>query len=519
VGWFPPDTWACKIGPLRSVDEEAGTSDKPSRREGRLGLKVFEACVTIPTVTLIAVLFARNPDADWWLVLWAVTIAAVEILPVPAWHGLQVSVGFPLLMVVAFVYAPPAAAITAFVGASDPREFRGEVGLLRALFNRSQVALSVLAASAVFHALADLDDSPAIVLVPAALLAAVVDYVINSGIVTIAVSLNTGMAPMRVIRELRVGRLSEFLISYLGLAFFGLFLAKFYEELGFWTVPVFVFPLLLARQMFFRSKALEEAHKELQDREQLLRALSNRMAEEREDERLQIAAFLHDDLAQHLFRLSIQVDVARRHLASGKLDDTERTLEEITETKNRTSDRIRALIRDLHRSPLGRAGLEEALHSFIGETVRDSDVRFHTDIDELPLPPPIALLVYHIAREGIMNALKHAQAQNVWVTVKPVGEEVELVLRDDGVGFDTGAPEPEGHFGLTMMRERALVAGGTIELVSAPGEGTTITVRIPTSWLQTGTAEPEHAPTPSPAGASPDTVPAPRGSSHESVPA
>ncbi|OFW78993.1 MAG: hypothetical protein A2Z48_05095 [Actinobacteria bacterium RBG_19FT_COMBO_70_19] len=270
--------------------------------------------------------------------------------------------------------------------------------------------------------------------------------------------------------------------------------------------------------MFFRSKALEEAHRELQDREQLLRALSNRMAEERQDERLQIAAFLHDDLAQHLFRLSIQVDVARRHLAAGKLDETELSLEEIKETKNRTSDRIRALIRDLHRSPLGRAGLAEALHSFIAETARDSDVRVHTDIDELPLPPPIALLLYHIAREGVMNALKHAQAQNVWVTVKPVDDEVKLVLRDDGIGFDTADSAPEGHYGLTMMRERALVAGGTIEMRSAPGQGTTITVQIPTSWLapegQERTAAHPVAPQ---AGASPGTAPSHPGPSAESV--
>lgn len=501
----------------RAVEEwEIATSRQPKVEDRNRGLKLFELSITVPTLVLVTFLYARNPATDWWLLLWAATIALVEILPVPAWHGLQVSVGFPLLMVVAFVYAPAPAAITAFVGASDPREFRGEVGILRAMFNRSQVALSVLAASAVFHSLADLDSSRAVVLVPAALLAAVVDYVINSGVVTIAVSLNTGMAPARVIRELRVGRLSEFLVSYLGLAFFGLFLAKFYRENGFWAVPVFVIPVLLARQMFFRAKALEEAHKELQDREQLLRALSNRMAEERQDERLQIAAFLHDDLAQHLFRLSIQVDVARRHLAAGKLDDTEQTLEEIKETKNRTSDRIRALIRDLHRSPLGRAGLEEALHSFIAETARDSEVRFHTDIDELPLPPPIALLLYHIAREGVMNALKHAQAQNVWLTVKPIRDEVELVLRDDGVGFDTDVPAPEGHFGLTMMRERAHVVGGTIELKARPGAGATITVRLPTSWL--ATEEPEQRPTPPP-DASPGSAPAPRGPATESVPA
>ena len=67
-----------------------------------------------------------------------------------------------------------------------------------------------------------------------------------------------------------------------------------------------------------------------------------------------------------------------------------------------------------------------------------------------------------------------------------------LVLRDDGVGFDTEAPEPEGHFGLTMMRERAAVGGGSYEIESAPGEGTTIKVRFPTSWLQEDSPERER---------------------------
>jgi signal transduction histidine kinase len=242
------------------------------------------------------------------------------------------------------------------------------------------------------------------------------------------------------------------------------------------------------------------------------------MAEERQDERLQIAAFLHDDLAQHLFRLSIQVDVARRHLARGQLDETELTLEEIRETKNRTSDRIRALIRDLHRSPLGRAGLAEALHSFIAETGRESDVRFHTDIDEVELPPPIALLLYHIAREGVMNGLKHANATNMWLDVQLDGDLVEMVLRDDGTGFDSELPGPEGHYGLTMMRERALVGGGTFELTSAVGQGTSITVRFPTSWLQEAVTESPGLPsTPLPSDASPGTSPAPPGSSAESV--
>jgi signal transduction histidine kinase len=507
------------------VDQPA-TGGRPEAR--RWALELLETAVVLPTLTILALEVTRHsvadPERGWIsLIIWVAIIGLVELIPVPMWRGTHISMGFPLLMVVAFLYDPALAAAAAFLAASDPREYRRDVGPLRALFNRCQVALAVAAASAIFHSLTSIESTNALELLGAASLAAVADYLVNATLVSLAASIHYRMHPFRVIRQLRVGRLSEFVISYLGLAVFGVILAKVYDvkEIGFWAVPVFVLPLLLARQMFFRSKALEEAHKELKDREQVLRALSNRMAEERQDERMQIASYLHDDLAQLLFRLSIQVDVARRHLDSGKLGEAEQQLLEIKDTKNRTSDRIRALIRDLHRSPLGRAGLAEALHSFIADTGRDSEIRFHTDIDEVELPAPIALLLYHIAREGVMNSLKHAGASNMWLTVKPDGDEVEFVLRDDGVGFDTEAPEPEGHYGMTMMRERATVGGGTLKLESAPGEGATITVRFPTSWLQEGALAapgPEREPAAPRDGASPGTVPTPSGST-ESVPA
>ena len=489
--------------------------------------RLFELAVVLPAAIGLALALrlelpglASSQKAE--LVVWVAITAAVELIPVPLWRGTIISMGFPLLMVVAFLYPPSAAGAAAFLAASDPRELRREVGILRALFNRSTIALSVWAASAVFHGIANLPGSDWYVLIAAAVLAAAVDYLVNFGVVSLVASLHYRTSPVRIIRELRIGRLSEFVVSYLGLAVFGLFLATVFLEVGWYAVPVFVLPLLLARQMFFRSKALEEAHRELQDREHVLRALSNRMAEERQDERLQIASFLHDDLAQLLFRLSIQVDVARKHLDAGKVDEAEEVLAEIKETKNKTSDRIRALIRDLHRSPLGRAGLAEAIQGFLAEIARESEVRFHADVAEVDVPAPIALLLYHNAREAVMNALKHAEAQNIWIEVEPAGDEVQMVVRDDGLGFDTSAPGPEGHFGMTMMRERATVARGAFEVKSAPGQGTTITVRFPTSWLQEGTQSQSEPPAPAlpPAGASPDTVPTPPPSSAtESVPA
>jgi signal transduction histidine kinase len=473
----------------------------------------FELLVIIPTLVGGGLLVVHDPAAfgKWWdLLFWAALIGLVELLPVPAWRGLTISVGFPLLMVVAFLYEPAAAAAVALVGASDPREFRGEVTILRALFNRCQVALSVLAASALFHGLTPFDretdgDSQVILLVAAAA-SSLVDYAVNSGLVTIFVSLRTGVPIRQVMRELRIGRLSEFLVSYLGLGLVGLSLAFLDKEVGYEALPAILAPLLFARQMFFRSQALEEAHKELKDREQVLRSLSNAMAEERADERLQIAGYLHDDLAQVLFRLSIQVDVARKLLEKGQTENVAAQLDKIRHSKQETSDRIRALIRDLHRSPLGAKGLAEALESFTDEVGRDSSIRFHRDVEDIQLPAPIALLVYHIAREGVMNALKHAQPRDVWIAVHEEDDDIVLSLKDNGVGFDTDAPGPEGHFGMAMMRERAEVGGGRFEVESAPGEGATITVRFPKSLLQSESPPepPEGRSGSAEAGASPD---------------
>src|SRR5205814_1798040 len=113
----------------------------------------------------------------------------------------------------------------------------------------------------------------------------------------------------------------------------GLALAVLYWQVGLWVLPAVFAPLLFARQVFFRSQALSEAHQELKEREQVLRSLSNAMAEERADERQKIAAYLHDDLAQVLFRLSIQVDVARKLLDKGDISETGEQLEKIRESK------------------------------------------------------------------------------------------------------------------------------------------------------------------------------------------
>ena len=461
---------------------------RSAKRDARLLL--VELGVTIPTLVLVGLLLADAEFEPRWL-LWSVLIALIELLPVPAWRGVTISVGFPLLIMIAILYPPGVAGLLAFLGASDPRELRREVSVRLALFNRSQVSLAVIAASAVFHAAAGspiggAEGHSPVRLVFAAALAAVADYLVNGSLVAVYMSTKLRMKPWRVIRELKAGNLRQFLVSYLGLGVLGLSLAVLFKAVGAWSLPASLAPLLFARQVFFRSKALEDAHQELKEREEVLRELSNTMAEERADERLQIAGYLHDDLAQVLFRLSLQVDIAKKLLDKGDLSELQSQLARIKDSKQETSDRIRALIRDLHRSPLGAKGLAEALESFVDEVARDSGVDFHLDVEEVELPAPIALLLYHVGREGVMNALKHAKASDMWISVHEDDDDIVLRLRDNGQGFDTEASGPEGHFGMAMMRERASVGGGTFTAHSVIGEGTLITVRFRTALLQRG---------------------------------
>jgi len=481
-----------------------------TRNRDRL-LLLVSVCLFLATLAIIGAFLLRSPipfNPEW--LIWSVLIAGIEFLPVPAWRGLTISVGFPVLIMVAILYPAGGAGAIALIGALDPREFRREVSLGAALYNRSQVALSVVAASAIFHIFHDptlpLNKSRIVVVVGAAALAALADYAVNASLVTLYMSTKLGISAADMFKQLTIGNVRDFLISYLGLGILGLTLAVFYQEVGLWSLPAVLAPLIFARQMFFRSHALEEAHVELTEREEILRELSNTMAEERADERLQIAGYLHDDLAQVLFRLSLQVDIARKLLDRGDVDDVRMQLDKIRESKQETSDRIRALIRDLHRSPLGARGLAESLESFTDEVGRDSHIRFHRDVQDIELPAPIALLVFHIAREGIMNAVKHADPTDVSVSVTEQGEDIVLQLDDNGSGFDSGAPGPEGHYGMAMMRERAKVGGGSFHVRSAVGEGTTITVRFPIALLQRDAQPGSEPPSANgPERASPDT--------------
>lgn len=493
----------CHADDLPITGEQGATSltDSATRKKGGAPVGfAFKLLVILPVLVGLAWAVSAHPgailrpqltggerDSGVALALWIAVVATVELLPVSVSSVLRLSLSFPILLGVAILYRSPLViGFVTLLGAFDSREIRREIAPLNALFNRCQAAAAFMTGSALFHEMAALK-SPLYLLVAGILLATAATYVVNVTLVVAYMRLVYRNRFREVLKQLRVGALSEFLLSYLGLGFVGLIIAKLYEAVGLLSVAAFILPLVFARQMFFRNMALEEAHKELKDRERVLRALSNRMAEERQDERMQIAAYLHDDLAQTLFRLGLQVEMAKKRLGQGQLQSVGSDLDKITAAKQETSDAVRALIRDLHRSPIGRKGLGEAIQNFAEDISRGHPTKITTEVVEVPLPPPIQLLIYQIVREAAMNSLKHAEAESILITLRETDDGVELQIRDDGKGFDTEAAPPEGHFGSVMMRERALVAGGKYSIESQPGEGTVISATFPRVWVEEAT--------------------------------
>jgi len=90
------------------------------------------------------------------------------------------------------------------------------------------------------------------------------------------------------------------------------------------------------------------------------------------------------------------------------------------------------------------------------------------------------LVIYRMVQESITNITKYAQARQVWIGLASRNSQVEVTVRDDGVGFDTSV-QPRSAFGLVGMRYRVEAEGGTLALVSAPGQGTQIRVTLPES--------------------------------------
>jgi PAS domain S-box-containing protein len=212
-----------------------------------------------------------------------------------------------------------------------------------------------------------------------------------------------------------------------------------------------------------------------------LQSLSRRLVEVQESERRYIARELHDESGQALTALMFGL-----RLMEQEVDHPENLLVRLAELKllaDEVLEDLHRLAMDLRPASLDHLGLVTALEQLVKVICERYNicVRFKTVgiSEETRLPDDVETALYRIVQEALTNAVRHANASNIDVILELRDEKSIVVVEDDGIGFETQEIHKSGHLGLLGMQERAQMAGGTLQIESRPGGGTTIVAEVP----------------------------------------
>jgi signal transduction histidine kinase len=411
------------------------------------------------------------------LLVWLAAVAVTDLLYVPLW-GTTLAMSFPILLAAAMLFPPVVAGLLALLGTTDQREFRRQIPIGRSLFNRSQIALSVLAGSFLFHGLgAELDNWPWVL--PAAVLALIADSAVNF-LSLIGGWRAAGMSSVRQgpVRIFGPEPLS-FMLTYVGFGLTAVPLAIVYEAVGAWGLLAFVIPVLLGHQAFVQSERFHQMAGAVSVKTEALRTVSARIADERRDERLAVAAGLHDELLPPLYQVHLMGQVLRQDLATGQLLSLEDDLPRLLGATQQASDATQGLIRGLRHSNIGAGGLVGTLRLLARDIESRTSCNVILEAEDVGGSPVVQLLAYQVAREALRNAARHADAVTIRISLSRGGSDMRLIIEDDGSGFDPNLVDADRHFGLQLMKERVELAGGVLHVESIVGQGTTIAVRLP----------------------------------------
>jgi two-component system NarL family sensor kinase len=236
------------------------------------------------------------------------------------------------------------------------------------------------------------------------------------------------------------------------------------------------------------EEALRASLEELRRSEERLRLLAQRQVIIREEERKRLGFDLHDDVCQELVGVAILVESLRRRLAPLPASANEE-LDRIVRYLNEMVEHLRVLARELRPMLLHDLGLEGSLQSLadgMSSAATRVGVEFATPIPRLDEEAELA--VYRIVQEALANAVRHAAARAVVVTLAVTEGRLRLEVRDDGCGFTPATRERSDALGLVSMEERALALGGRFELSSAPGAGTVVRLECPVEVRTSATA-------------------------------
>jgi two-component system, NarL family, sensor histidine kinase YdfH len=241
--------------------------------------------------------------------------------------------------------------------------------------------------------------------------------------------------------------------------------------------------LVLYMQQMGAHAQLEAAHTKLETAHLQLQASAERIeALTLITERQRLARELHDTLAQGVAGLIMQMEAANAELAHRRLAQVQDILRESMASARTTLADARGVIDEL-RTVASFDEFAERVHDEVRRFETATGLPCRVELPSLALVPADAYEpAFRTVREGLTNVARHAQAAGVWLRVAPdeEGRRIAVEVRDDGVGFEPAAmARTPGHYGLLGLRERARLAGGSLEVCSAPGVGTTIRLHLP----------------------------------------
>ncbi len=198
-------------------------------------------------------------------------------------------------------------------------------------------------------------------------------------------------------------------------------------------------------------------------------------------ERNRLAREIHDTLAQGLTAITLQLETAEALLEAGLNPDTVRAkVHQALALARQNLEEARRSVMDLRAAPLEGRTLPEALQALVNSLAgtRRPELHLHMNGASQPVPVRIQTGLYRIAQEALANAIQHARANRIDLTLDLTPRAATLALQDDGVGFDSAAL-PAGRFGLVGLNERVHLLGGELHLQTEPGAGTRLEVTIP----------------------------------------
>ena len=230
------------------------------------------------------------------------------------------------------------------------------------------------------------------------------------------------------------------------------------------------------RELEVKLKTLSrESEEKMQQIREEFQQLSGRLLEDQERERNAIGRELHDEVGGYLTILGIYLSKMTKE------PENPAWRAQFTQTLDEMVQYVRSLSHSLYPIMLEKGDLLAALEAYFESYGRRTEIRVifkHKGLEER-LPSHIEAVIYRIIQEALTNAVKHASADTVKVTVTRLKTIVKLYVEDNGHGFDVSKIMPEKSYGISGMKNRALFAGGNLEIQSVPEQGTIITAMLP----------------------------------------